>query len=70
MAKSTNECFVMMSSLLNCWASNGEASALCATIEHDLKACMEVHKPKKEQISTINYHAGRLYPKLRGKVND
>ena len=69
-SKATNECFVIMSGLLNCWASNGEGAAICKTFENDLKACMEVHKPQKEQLSSINYHAQRLYPKLRGKVND
>ncbi|CUM68354.1 uncharacterized protein PRCAT00006076001 [Priceomyces carsonii] len=68
--KSTNECMVLMSSLLNCWAANGEGSSQCTSFEHDLKNCMEVYKPKKENLSSINYHASRLYPKLRGKVND
>lgn len=70
LSKSTNQCFVFMSSLLNCWASNGEGNAVCNGFEKDLKKCMETFKPEKEQISTINYHASRLYPKLRGKVND
>ncbi|CCE85936.1 Piso0_005577 [Millerozyma farinosa CBS 7064] len=69
-SKSTNECFVLMSSLLNCWAANGEGAQTCYNFEHDLKNCMETYKPKKETISSINYHASRLYPKLRGKVND
>ncbi|CAG88118.1 DEHA2E13156p [Debaryomyces hansenii CBS767] len=69
-SKSTNECFVLMSSLLNCWAANGEGSLQCSPFEHDLKNCMETFKPKKETISSINYHSARLYPKLRGKVND
>ncbi|KAK6200037.1 uncharacterized protein RJT21DRAFT_120937 [Scheffersomyces amazonensis] len=70
LAKGTNQCFVLMSSLLNCWASNGEGAAQCVSFEHDLKTCMEVYKPEKDKLSTINYHAQRLYPKLRGKVND
>lgn len=69
-AKSTNQCFVLMSSLLNCWASNGEGALQCTSFETDLKGCMEVQRPKTERLSTINYHAQRLYPKLRGKVND
>lgn len=68
--KSTNQCFVLMSSLLNCWAANGESALACSAFEGDLKTCMETFKPKKEQVSSINYHAARLYPKLRGKVND
>lgn len=69
-AKSTNKCYVLMSSLLNCWAANGDGSAQCSPFEKDLKNCMETHKPEKETLSSINYHAQRLYPKLRGKVND
>lgn len=68
--QSNNSCLVYMSSLLNCWAANGEGSSLCLALETDLKGCMETHRPQKEQISSINYHASRLYPKLRGKVND
>lgn len=68
--KQTNQCFVLMSSLLNCWAANGESAVACAAFETDLKGCMESYKPKAEQVSSINYHAARLYPKLRGKVND
>lgn len=68
-SKATNECFVLMSSLLSCWAANGEGSMGCKAFEHDLKTCMETFKPQKEQMSSINYHASRLYPKLR-KVND
>lgn len=67
--KSTNQCYVLMSSLLNCWAANGEGSAQCMAFENDLKTCMETFKPKKEQASSMNYHAGRLYPKFR-RVND
>lgn len=70
LSKSTNECFVLMSSLLNCWAANGEGSQQCVAFETDLKSCMETYKPKKDEMSSINYHAARLYPKLRGKVND
>lgn len=69
-AKSTNKCFVLMSSLLNCWASNGEGAPPCKTFELDLKTCMAVNKPVGERLSTVNYHARRLYPQLRGKVND
>lgn len=65
-----NRCLVMMSSLLSCWAANGEGSSQCKTHEVELKSCMETFKPQKEQVSSINYHASRLYPKLRGKVND
>lgn len=69
-SKSTNQCFVLMSSLLSCWAANGDGSLQCKSFEHDLKNCMETYVPEKEKLSSINYHAKRLYPKLRGKVND
>lgn len=68
--KATNQCFVLMSSLLNCWAANGEGSSQCAAYEHNLKNCMETFKQGEEQLSSINFHAARLYPKLRGPVND
>lgn len=68
-SKSTNQCFVLMSSLLNCWAANGEGSGQCSGFEHELKTCMETFKPTKPGASSMNYHAGRLYPKFR-KVND
>ncbi|CAN3357176.1 small ribosomal subunit protein mS37 [Diutina catenulata] len=69
-AKTTNQCFVLMSNLLNCWASNGEGAVACKGIEGELKGCMETFKPQPERLSSINYHAQRLYPKLRGNVND
>ncbi|ODV69054.1 hypothetical protein HYPBUDRAFT_136056 [Hyphopichia burtonii NRRL Y-1933] len=69
-SKSTNQCLVFMSSLLNCWAANGDGSAQCISFEHDLKNCMETYKPEKEVRSSINYHAQRLYPKIRGRVHD
>ncbi|CAH6719163.1 37S ribosomal protein Mrp10p, mitochondrial [[Candida] jaroonii] len=68
--KSTNQCLVIMTSLLNCWAANGDGAASCLNFEKDLKNCMETHKPEKEQLSTINYHASRLYPKFKGTVTD
>lgn len=65
----TNKCYVLMSSLLNCWAANGEGSGLCVALEHDLKHCMETFKYPKEQRSSINYHTTRLYPRFR-RTND
>ncbi|CAI5760061.1 unnamed protein product [Candida verbasci] len=69
-AKTTNECFVIMSSLLNCWASNGEGNKNCLNFEKDLKTCMETNKVEPDKMSTINYHAKRLYPKISGKKID
>lgn len=67
--KSNNKCYVLMSSLLNCWAANGEGSAPCSVFENDLKTCMETFKSLKETVGSANYHAARLYPKFR-RVND
>lgn len=36
-----NPCFVLMSTLLNCWSSNGEGAAECKALETNLKECME-----------------------------
>lgn len=66
----TNECFLVLSSLLNCWASYGDSNKFCSNIELDLKLCMNSYKPKKPEKSSINYHAARLYPKLKKVEND
>lgn len=70
LAKGNNKCVVLMSSLLSCWAANGEGAQQCRAFETELKQCMNEFIPQKEQRSSINYHASRLYPKLRGTVND
>lgn len=69
-ANANNSCLVMMSSLLNCWAANGEGSPTCLSIEKDLKVCMETKLLGKAKSGSVNYHAGRLYPRLRRNVND
>lgn len=63
-------CTVAMAGLLNCWAANGEGSAACAALELELKTCMELAGKGKGTRSSINYHTGRLYPKLKLKRND
>ncbi|CDR47542.1 CYFA0S33e00232g1_1 [Cyberlindnera fabianii] len=63
-------CIVMMSSLLNCWSSNGEGSALCAALEKDLKLCMETKVKHSASRSSINYHSERLFPRISGKPHD
>ncbi|EDK45629.1 conserved hypothetical protein [Lodderomyces elongisporus NRRL YB-4239] len=70
LSQSSNSCMVLMSSLLNCWASNGEGSQACLSFANDLKYCMENQQSLKVERSTINYHAQRLYPKLKGKKLD
>lgn len=61
----SNPCLVIMSQMLNCWASNGEGSVLCKNLEQELKGCMakgiKVAPPSKP---TLNYHAARLLPKI------
>ncbi|CAH2446546.1 37S ribosomal protein, mitochondrial [Komagataella phaffii CBS 7435] len=67
----SNPCMVVMSTLLNCWASNGEGSQACKELELSLKACMDTNKGGAQATrSSINYHAGRLYPKISGKSHD
>ncbi|GMM36604.1 mitochondrial 37S ribosomal protein YmS-T [Saccharomycopsis crataegensis] len=68
--KQTNSCIVIMSSLLNCWSSNGEGNATCLTFEKDLKTCMNERKFEKDKVSSINYHASRLYPRISGNTKD
>lgn len=65
-SQSANSCLVVMSSLLNCWASNGEGNATCMGFQNELKTCMETRKPTVVTKSSINYHAGRLYPRVSG----
>lgn len=61
----SNPCLVIMSQMLNCWASNGEGSVICKGLEQELKGCMakgvKVAPPAKP---TLNYHAARLLPKI------
>jgi hypothetical protein len=66
----TSPCIVMMSSLLNCWSSNGEGSAMCKQLEGELKLCMENRVRTKGSKSSINYHAERLFPRIGGKPHD
>jgi hypothetical protein len=33
-------CVVVMTNLLNCWASNAEGASVCAPFEKELKTCM------------------------------
>ncbi|GME71027.1 hypothetical protein B5S28_g3826 [[Candida] boidinii] len=60
-----NPCLLIMSAMLNCWASSGEGNAACKELEASLKTCMgsgtKVPPPVKP---TLNYHASRLLPKI------
>lgn len=67
LAKANNQCYVLMSSLLNCWAANGQGAQQCAGFEGELKTCMETFKPPKEALSSLKYHAKRLYTKINGQ---
>ncbi|VEU22943.1 DEKNAAC104253 [Brettanomyces naardenensis] len=63
-----NPCLVIMTQMLNCWASNGEGAATCGDLELQLKQCMnkagKIPPPPKP---TLNYHASRLLPKIHKK---
>lgn len=62
-------CLVVMSQMLNCWASNGEGSAVCKQLETDLKKCMAAgQKLPPAAKPTLNYHAARLLPKIHKQV--
>ncbi|ODV97237.1 hypothetical protein PACTADRAFT_1810 [Pachysolen tannophilus NRRL Y-2460] len=67
-----NPCLVIMSSLLNCWSSNGESNKVCKKLETDLKVCMESSSSTAQRVqkSSINYHTTRLQPKVNGKPHD
>jgi hypothetical protein len=36
----SNPCLTVLSSLLNCWASNAEGAAVCKGLEDELRSCM------------------------------
>ncbi|ODQ77075.1 hypothetical protein BABINDRAFT_163811 [Babjeviella inositovora NRRL Y-12698] len=57
-------CIVMMSQLLNCWASNGDSAAVCKKLEKLYKSCVDAPQVMQKTDSTINYHARRLLPKI------
>lgn len=69
-AAANNECMVVMSTLLNCWASNGEGASMCARFESELKQCMALQKSVSSKAKGNSQDSDRLYPKLRGKVHD
>ncbi|EGP89343.1 uncharacterized protein MYCGRDRAFT_29515, partial [Zymoseptoria tritici IPO323] len=61
-----NPCVAVMSSMLGCWASQGYTTAGCATIEQQLRVCMDARKPGAAKKSTINHHLSRFYPQIKG----
>ncbi|KAL4869121.1 hypothetical protein BDV12DRAFT_196552 [Aspergillus spectabilis] len=61
-----NACATVMSSMLSCWASSGQASDMCAILETQLKECMDTQQNKNPKQSTVNYHLMRMYPKVVG----
>ncbi|KAF2434526.1 mitochondrial ribosomal protein 10 [Tothia fuscella] len=61
-----NPCLGIMSTVLGCWASSGQASAACATLEQQLRICMDAGRPKNMKKNTINYHLSRMYPNIIG----
>ncbi|TID15207.1 mitochondrial ribosomal protein 10 [Venturia nashicola] len=58
-----NPCLGIMTSVLGCWASSGQASQACAALEQSLRACMDAKKPASGKKNTINYHLSRMYTK-------
>ncbi|KAM0693389.1 hypothetical protein Q7P36_006643 [Cladosporium allicinum] len=63
---SANPCLGVMSSVLGCWASSGQAAAGCANLENALRACMDSRKPTDHTKNKINQHLSRLYPQIVG----
>ncbi|RMJ28869.1 hypothetical protein PHISP_00208 [Aspergillus sp. HF37] len=61
-----NPCEVIMSSMLNCWASAGQGAEGCAGLETQLRQCMDVSKPQGKKTSNINYHLSRMHPRIVG----
>ncbi|CAN6625257.1 small ribosomal subunit protein mS37 [Trichomonascus vanleenenianus] len=63
-------CMVVMTNLLNCWASNAHGSKECAGLEQDLKTCMTAKRSATKHKVTTNYHAARLLKKINPKAHD
>ncbi|KAL3463412.1 37S ribosomal protein Mrp10, mitochondrial [Aspergillus heterothallicus] len=61
-----NPCAVVLSSMLSCWASSGHGAESCQGLEKELKACMDVKRPKTTERNTVNFHLARMYPKVVG----
>ncbi|CAI7584628.1 unnamed protein product [Penicillium palitans] len=61
-----NPCVVVMSSMLNCWASAGYGAEGCAALEAQLRKCMDAPKSREQKKNTVNYHLMRMYPKVVG----
>ncbi|GMM28244.1 mitochondrial 37S ribosomal protein YmS-T [Martiniozyma asiatica (nom. inval.)] len=63
-------CVIIMSQMLNCWASYGEGNASCTSLELDLKNCMAsgIKAPLAPK-SKINSDANRLLRKIHKKVD-
>lgn len=57
-------CKVLMSSLLQCWASNGQNSKVCEELVSQLKLCGKGNAQVRK--SNVNYHAARLYKRVSG----
>ncbi|RDA95924.1 hypothetical protein CP533_5949 [Ophiocordyceps camponoti-saundersi (nom. inval.)] len=55
-----NPCIAIMSSVLACWASVGFTSDACATIETQLRTCMDRPPPPPAATNSINYHLSRM----------
>lgn len=62
--KTVQPCVLMMSQLLNCWASNGELASVCKAIQVEYLKCVDAPVSKQKTMNNINYHALRLLPKL------
>ncbi|CAL5872787.1 uncharacterized protein PFLUO_LOCUS7056 [Penicillium psychrofluorescens] len=61
-----NPCVTVMSSMLNCWASQGYSAEGCAALETQLRKCMDQPKSSEKKKNTVNYHLMRMYPKVVG----
>ncbi|KAJ4360598.1 40S ribosomal protein mrp10 [Didymosphaeria variabile] len=64
----TNPCLGLMSSVLGCWASSGQAAAAqgCAQLEQRLRQCMDAPRDTNPKKNNINYHLSRMYPNIVG----
>lgn len=64
----SNPCLGIMSSMLGCWASNGQMARGCAVLEQQLRGCMDAKRPPANKRTNINATLAKFYPQIRGPV--
>jgi hypothetical protein len=67
--KEANPCLGAMTAMLSCWASSNSVGGIrdgCAALEETLRQCADKGEKQKLKKSDINFHLGRLWPRIKG----